>query len=482
MILLPQLGHKSLWPDEAYYARIAGDSPGTVLFAAGNDFHPPGFLLAQHVIVSILGSEEFVLRLLSALGWVGIVVLTWFWGSKVLNPKGGWAAGLWAAISFFGLITACNATSYGLLGGLSVASLFAFWWATEGKGGNKAWILYALAQAACAYTHHYGWGTFAAVNLFFLVTFKGRRHQWIPWLVANAAIVLLYLPLFGITLHQLSLRNEILSEIRPGGESLGTIIQRLVGVFYHLGAGYVFHGPEWGKVFANPVFWVTVVVIFGMVIGGIFALVSKRRVALFLGIFLIVHLGGMIRSQADILSFPNLAPVFGLLAAGAAVKWAENRWWAVMIPLWIINGVGYGMFAQTSTPFIFGSTDYQAVAQRIVAESQENDVVMTDLQRTGTAAFEYYYPSEFIARDHFDEYKYEFWVPGRDLGRFKTTTLLTDDLKHAFDNGASGVWYIVSYGLNRQALEPMQNALKIYPADLWSSRDMVVAKFNPPEN
>ncbi|KPL06906.1 hypothetical protein AMJ86_06590, partial [bacterium SM23_57] len=378
--------------------------------------------------------------------------------------------------------TACNATSYGLFGGLSVASLFAFWWAVEGKGGAKAWIMYILAQAACVYTHHYGWGTFAAVNLFFLVTFKGRRHQWIPWLVANAAIVLLYLPLFGITLHQLTLRNEILSEIRPGGESLGTIIQRLVGVFYHLGAGYVFHGPEWGKVFANPMFWVTVVVVFGIVIGGIFTLVSRRRAALFLGIFLVVHLVGMIRSQADILSFPNLAPVFGLLAASAAVKWTESRWWAVMIPLWIINGIGYGMFAQTNTPLIFGSTDYQSVAQRIIAESQAGDVVMTDLQRTGTAAFEYYYPDEFIARDHFDEYKYEFWVPDRDVGRFKTTTLLTDDLKEAFDKGASGVWYIVSYGLNKQALEPMQNALKIYPADLWSSRDMVVAKFNPLEN
>jgi uncharacterized membrane protein len=481
VIVLPQLGHKSLWPDEAYYLKIAGESPGTVAFAARNDFHPPGFLMTQHMMVSLFGKSEFADRLLSGLSWVGVVVLTWLWGAKVFGPKVGWAAGLWAAISFYGLETAANGTSYSFFGFLSVASLFAFWWAVEGKGGVKSWVLYAIAQTACVYTHHYGWGTFAAVNLYFLVTLKGRRKQWFPWLIANVAVLILYLPILGSTISQLSLRVNALAEIRPGGDSVMTILQRLIGVVYHLGAGYVFHGPAWREVMANPLFWLTVVVVFGMAIGGIFAIVRKPKVALFLGIFVVVYLAGMVKSQADILSFPNLAPVYGLLVALAAVTWAGKRWWAAMAPLWIIGAVGYGIYAGSNAPYIYGTTDFRAVAQRIIAESQENDIVMTDLQRTGTAVFEYYYPKKFVARDHFDEYRFEFWVPDVDRGRFQSTTQLKDDLSQAFDNGASGVWYIIQYGLDKSVLKPMQEARDIYRSDLWSNRETMVAKFYPRE-
>jgi len=480
LIVLPQLGHKSLWSDEAYYVKIARQSPDTVIFAARNDFHPPAYLLSQHVVVSLLGDSEFVARLLSAISWVAIVVMTWYWGSTVIDSRVGWAAGLWAAISFYGLETACNATSYSFYGALSVASLFAFWWAVEGTGGLKAWILYAIAQTACVYTHHYGWGTFAAVNLYFLATFKGRLKQWIPWVIANVAVLILYLPILGATIAQLTLRIGALAEIRPGGDSLATIGQRLIGVVYHLGSGYIFHGPGWREVMTNPLFWVTVVVVFAMAVGGVFAIIAKRRAALFLGIFVVVHLVGMIKSQADILSFPNLAPVFGLLAASAAVKWMERRWWIAMIPLWIVNGVGYGIYASNDAPHIFGITDFRAVAQRIVAESQPDDVVMTDLRRTGTAVFEYYYPKKYVARDHFDEYKFEFWVQGVDMGRFQSTTVLKDDLKQTFDRGASGVWYLIQYGLDKSVLEPMQEARTIYRSDIWSTPETAVAKFYPP--
>jgi hypothetical protein len=473
------LGQKSLWADEAYYARIAGDTPETVVFAAKNDFHPPGYLLAQHVMVSVFGSSEFAVRLLSALGWLAVVVLTWLWGTKVLDPKIGWAAGLWAALSYFGLITACNATSYALFGGLSVAALFAFWWAAEGRGGVIPWILFALAQTACVYAHHYGWGTFAAVNLYFLVTAKGRRKQWLPWLITNAAILVLYLPILSTTVQQTILRSDLLEQIRPGGEGLRTIVQRIVGSVYHLGAGYVFHGPNWGKVITNPLFWVTAIFVYGMAIGGVVALAPKTRPALFLGIFLVVQLVGMTRSQADVLSFPNLAPVFGLLAASAAVKWMDGRWWAAMIPLWIINGFGYGIFSSGTAPVLFSNTDFRAVAQRVEAEIELGEIVMTNLGKTGTAAFEYYYAREFVARDHFDEYKYELWLPHISTGRFQPENSLVNDLKAAFENDLSGVWYIVRFGLDKEALEPMQAAKEIFSADLWSDNEMAVAKFYP---
>jgi len=483
VLLLPQLGHKSLWPDEAFYAQIAKESPGTILFAAKNDFHPPGFLLAQHVMISLSGSSEFALRLLPGLAWVGIVLLTWLWGSKVLSPKIGWAAGLTAAISHFGLLNACNATSYSLFSALSISALFAFWWAIEGKGGIKAWVLYALAQTACVYTHHYGWGTFAAVNLYFLVTLKGRKQQWIPWLLSNIAVLILYLPLLSTTLQQLTLRTEMLAKIRPHGEGFPIIGKRLAGLFYHLGAGYVFHGPDWGKVIGNPLFWVTAVIVFGMVIGGIIVLISKPPIALFLGIFLVVNVAGMVKSEADVLSFPNLTVVFFILAATAAVKWTEHVkpafWWVAMIPLWVVNGVGYGTFSGSTASTIFSVSDYHAAAGWIKSDSQPNDIVMTDLQKTGTPVFQYYYSGKFIARDHYDEYRYEFCIPGIEVGRFQSTILLKNDLKDAFDKGASGVWYLTRYGLDKKTRKQADEAIRIFPSDVWDDGELLVVKFHP---
>jgi hypothetical protein len=489
--LLPQLGHKSLWPDEAFYAKIAGESPGTILFAARNDFHPPGFLLVQHVMVSVLGSGQYALRVLSGLAWLGIVILTWLWGSKVLGPKIGLAAGLTAALSYFGLITATNATSYSLFGALSVATLFAFWWAVEGNGGIKAWILYAIAQTACVYTHHFGWGTFLAVNLYFLITSKERKKLWVPWFLSNIAVILLYLPLLSTTLHQLSLRTEMVARARPGGEGLRKVIQRLAGIFYHLGAGYVFHGPHWGRVLVNPLFWVTVVIVFGMVIGGIIVLLSKSgdlpatKIALFLGLFLVINVAGMVKSQADVLTFPNLAPVFLLLAASAAVKWMESGrrafWWVALIPLWMVNIVGYGLFSSTAAPIIFSFTDFHAVAKRIAAESKPGDLVMTDLQKTGTPVFQYYYPGKFIARDHFDQYRYEFCIPGLEDGRFHPTTILTDDLNDAFTKGIPAVWYLTRYGLGRSIREQADEAIRVFPSEVWDDGELLVVQFYPPE-
>ena len=431
-------------------------------------------------MIKLFGSGEFALRLLSALAWLGIVLLTWFWGTKVFNNYVGWGAGLWTALSYFGLITATNATSYALFGALSIAALFAFWWAAEKNGGIKAWILFALAQAACVYTHHYGWGTFAAVNLYFLVTAKGRQKLWIPWLVANFAIVVLYLPLLSTTVSQIVLRSELLAEIRPGGDSTTVIIRRLAGVLYHLGVGYVFHGPEWSKVLATPLFWVTAVVAFGMAIGGIIAVIPKWRPMLFLGIFMLVNVAGMVKSQADILSFPNLAPIYGLLVAVAAVAWVGKKWWVAMIPLWLINCVGYGIFSLSTQPVIFAKTDFRAVVQRVETEIQPGEIVMTDLKRTGTALFQYYYHHDFVARDNFDEYRYEFWVQDFSLGRFQTIVPLEQDIEKTFDDGAAGIWYITRIGLDKGVMVPIQEVRSRYRNEYWNDGETVVVKFYPP--
>ena len=209
-------------------------------------------------------------------------------------------------------------------------------------------------------------------------------------------------------------------------------------------------------------------------------MIPKWRPMLFLSIFLLVNVAGMVKSQADVLSFPNLAPVYGLLAAAAAAAWLGKKWWVAMIPLWLINCVGYGIFSLTTQPIVFSNSDFRAVVQRVETEIQPGEIVMTDLKRTGTALFQYYYHHDFFARDHFDEYHFEFWVPGFSVGRFQATTPLEHDIEQAFDNGAAGIWYITRIGLNKAVLEPIQDVRSRYRNDYWNDGETFVIKLYPP--
>src|SRR5262249_17845920 len=60
---------------------------------------------------------------------------------------------------------------------------------------RRADWLYALGGIATLYSQYLGIALLAALNLHALLTWRSRtRREWISWLIANAAIALVFLP------------------------------------------------------------------------------------------------------------------------------------------------------------------------------------------------------------------------------------------------------------------------------------------------
>jgi hypothetical protein len=82
--------HTPLWLDEQMIARNIRDH-GFLDLAGALDFNqsaPLGWLWAQHALISVFGTDEYVLRLLPMLAAVGTLVLAWLAGRRWLGPVG----------------------------------------------------------------------------------------------------------------------------------------------------------------------------------------------------------------------------------------------------------------------------------------------------------------------------------------------------------------------------------------------------------
>src|ERR1700754_417227 len=83
-------GHAPLWLDEQMIARNIRDRGFAELAGAldNNQSAPIGWLYAQRALVSLFGTDEYVLRLLPLLAALGTLVLAWLAGRRWLGPVG----------------------------------------------------------------------------------------------------------------------------------------------------------------------------------------------------------------------------------------------------------------------------------------------------------------------------------------------------------------------------------------------------------
>ncbi|MDG4825479.1 hypothetical protein O7635_26835 [Asanoa sp. WMMD1127] len=82
--------HAPLWLDEQMIARNIRDR-GFGELAGALDYNqsaPLGWLWAQHALVAVFGTDEYVLRLLPLLASIGTLVLAWLAGRSWLGPVG----------------------------------------------------------------------------------------------------------------------------------------------------------------------------------------------------------------------------------------------------------------------------------------------------------------------------------------------------------------------------------------------------------
>lgn len=207
-----ELDGDSLWLDEASSIKYSKESPAGIIEETAKDVHPPLYYFALHYWMKLFGDSETSTRLLSALFGILAIPVTYKVAARMFDRATGlFAAGL-LALSRFHLEFSQEARMYSLLCLLSLLSFYYFLKLLEGKKSRLALAGYIITSALMMYTHVYSFFILAAQNLYVLILLFASRdmfkRNWKRWLVAQIALLVLFLPWLSVQMQQFSRVQE----------------------------------------------------------------------------------------------------------------------------------------------------------------------------------------------------------------------------------------------------------------------------------
>jgi mannosyltransferase len=222
---LYRIDAQSFWNDEGNAARLAERSLSLIVEGARGDIHPPGYYLALHYWRALFGQSEAALRGLSALCSVALVGFAFLLGRRLFEDEVvGLVAATLVAVNPFQVYYAQEARMYAMLALWALAStwgLVAWWHAPRPDGSTgsprrlvegRRWplLVFVLTATAGLYTHYAFPFVWLAQNLCVAVWAWGSRgradvlRRLLTWGVAQAAVVVLYLPWLPVAWHQVT--------------------------------------------------------------------------------------------------------------------------------------------------------------------------------------------------------------------------------------------------------------------------------------
>ena len=198
------LARESLWLDEATSILLAQSDIPTLIRATAQDIHPPVYYLFLHFWVK-LGVSEFAVRALSVcLGTLSIAVI-FALGRSLFDEWVGVGSALLLAVSPLHVWYSQETRMYVLVTLWTLAGSFWLWRALQ-AGGKRRWLAYVLCMALGLYTHYHTVFILLFQNAFVALVWIGRRdrHLLRVWVMAQAGILLLFLPWLPVLLNQIA--------------------------------------------------------------------------------------------------------------------------------------------------------------------------------------------------------------------------------------------------------------------------------------
>jgi len=190
-----RLGRLGFWYDEGASAYMA-----EAIRAHGwtFDLHPPLYV-ALLAVWSTVADSDLWLRSLSVVFGVATVAVIYALGRTLFTR----ASGLWAAallsVTYFHVKYSQEARMYALMGLLFAT---AFWGLVIAVRDQRraGWIMYGVAASLLMYSHGIGVVYVTALALLFplLAPQLDGWRPWRPWVIANAAIGVLFLPWIAV--------------------------------------------------------------------------------------------------------------------------------------------------------------------------------------------------------------------------------------------------------------------------------------------
>ncbi|MDH7474143.1 MAG: glycosyltransferase family 39 protein, partial [Anaerolineae bacterium] len=187
------------------YQEMRGDEAFSVMFAkrdlsgilaktvSTTEPHPPLSFFLLHFWMALAGRTEFALRFSSLFFGVAAVPLVYRLGKQLWGEEVGLWAAVLLALNPFQIWHAQEARMYAMSTALGLASAVCLLLALK-EGRFRHWAGYVLATTASIYTHYYALFLTAAEVIFVLFLWRRYRNRLWPWLIAQASVLLLYLP------------------------------------------------------------------------------------------------------------------------------------------------------------------------------------------------------------------------------------------------------------------------------------------------
>jgi uncharacterized membrane protein len=193
-VRLHDLGRLSLWLDEGITTCKMRFSIRELFQYTVVDNVPPLYYLVLHGLGSWVDSD-FTLRLPSALIGVATISVLYWTGTLLFNRRVALLASLFLSLSTFHVWFSQEARSYGLYCFLYALSLlFLVRWGLN-PTGRLNWWLYVASSSLMLYSHstaliYFGTNTV----IFFLLPGRREWRQVRQWLLAQALVIVLFLP------------------------------------------------------------------------------------------------------------------------------------------------------------------------------------------------------------------------------------------------------------------------------------------------
>ena len=192
----------SIWHDEGYTMMLAPQHPLQIIARTARDVHPPLHYLTLHYWMRLFGQSEAAARGLSVAFSLATIFVAYLLLRRLFGAYTARFAALLLAGAPFLVRYAQEARMYSMVAFLLTLATYYLVKAQQ-DGWTPNWYIYAGLMAAAFYTHYFAVFMVAVHWLYVLLSTPkySRRHQVITqglwqrhWWLANASIVLLFLP------------------------------------------------------------------------------------------------------------------------------------------------------------------------------------------------------------------------------------------------------------------------------------------------
>ncbi len=225
---LYHLGTQSIWFDEAFSVWVSKLAVPQMVQATAADVHPPLYYVLLHYWITVFGTSESAVRLLSALFGVLAIPMIYVLGRQLFNEEAGLVAALILALSSFNIQYSQETRMYSLMALLALLSMYFFLRFLQ-QSNLVSSAGYVLSTTLLAYTHIYGLFVVIAQNVYvvtLLLLSRNRAYSLKRWAELQAIVVALFIPWIAVLIRQIPQREATISSLVP--PTAATIVDTFV--------------------------------------------------------------------------------------------------------------------------------------------------------------------------------------------------------------------------------------------------------------